>query len=152
MKIVSEEFSAGRSAMSIINTEEAAFGPLLMLSVLGFHDVQYDADSVFVVSAHESLVCVCSIGSDDSVSLEGALRWLMVRNYYSEARLQLLGLFLRCWVFVHHLVDVKDCKSLNLRWLTSLIYFLRNVYMLPITLKQVFQIQRFPNKALTSGR
>lgn len=108
MQVVSKELSAGRTAVTIIDSEKAAFGPLLVLSVLRLYDVQNNADSVFVVGSHQPLVCIRCVGSDNSISLERALGGLMVGNHYSETWLQLLWLFLCRGVLVHHLVDIQN--------------------------------------------
>jgi hypothetical protein len=51
MQVVSEEFSTLVPAMAIINTEKAAFWPIINFSflALGFHNVQYDSHTVLIV-------------------------------------------------------------------------------------------------------
>ena len=53
--------------MSIIHTEEAAPGPVLMLSRLRLEDVEDDADPIFVVVPDDALVGVGCIGAYDAV-------------------------------------------------------------------------------------
>lgn len=73
----------------------------------------------------------------------------MVWNHDSESWLQLLRLFFRRRILIHHLVDVQNCQRLDLSGLTRLVNFLRNVDMLPITLEQILQVEWFPDKPLS---
>ena len=76
-----------------------------MLPVLRLDYVQDDADAVFVVVAHEALVCIGCICTNNPISLITALGRLMVRNNDASAwcQGQSCGLLL---IFVHHAVCV----------------------------------------------
>lgn len=80
MQIVSKELSAGTASMTIIDTEERTSRPRLMLAVLWLDDVEDDRDSILVVVTHQSLVCIGSIGSNDSIAFVAALSGLVIRD------------------------------------------------------------------------
>ena len=53
--------------MAIIYSKERAFWPVFSISIFGLGKIEYDGDSIFVVGAYNSLVCVCRVCKDDSV-------------------------------------------------------------------------------------
>ena len=66
--------------MTIKDAEEADLWPLnfQVRFILGFQNVQDDADSVFVVVANNALVSVGSVRLDDATLLLTCLRGLMI--------------------------------------------------------------------------
>lgn len=72
VKIVSQEVGARRTAVAIVDPEEGASRPLFVHAILRFNNVEDDGDSVFIVVAYDSLVCVCSISPNDTIVICGA--------------------------------------------------------------------------------
>lgn len=71
VKIVSQEVGAGRTAVAIVDPEEGASRPLFVHAILRLNNVEDDGDSVFIVVAYNSLVCVCSVSPDDAIVICG---------------------------------------------------------------------------------
>ena len=127
MKVVSKEFSTQMPAMTIINPEEGAFRPCFVLSMLWFHDVQDNGDTVLIITSNETLISVGSICSNYPVSSQTTFRGLMIRHDYPGTRLQrkfsgviltiaaaITTVTLDGSVFVEHLVHVERREALNL--------------------------------------
>lgn len=66
--------------MTVINTKERTFGPYFVLAMLWLHYVEDDADTIFIVVSHKSLVRVGRVSSDYSIAFEAALSRLVIRN------------------------------------------------------------------------
>ena len=150
MKIVSKKLGASTSTMTVINTEEWALWPIFRLSMFRFDDVKYDANSILIIVPNQALVCVCCVCSYDTVSLETTFCCLMIWNHNSNTRLQSQRyFFLR--IFKHHLVRVKHSQRFYLRRLAWVVdNFLSYIYILPVSLEQIFQVLTLPNKSLSS--
>jgi hypothetical protein len=116
MQIVPQILSTSMASMTIVDTEEGALRPVLILPVIRLDNVQNDGDSVFIVCSDETLVGIGSICSDNPVPLQTALCRLMVGDDYPAARLQreLLG-FIIFIAIVDHLVNILCCEYLSLR-------------------------------------
>ncbi len=80
MQIISQEVSAGSSAMSVVYSEERALGPYLFGAMCWLHDIKNDRDSVFVIVPNDALVCICSISPDDSIPSYRALSRVVIRD------------------------------------------------------------------------
>ena len=52
MQLVAQELCTGMSAVSIVDAEKAALGPLLVLSVTRLGDVENDGDAVLIVRSY----------------------------------------------------------------------------------------------------
>ena len=78
MQVVSEEISASRSAVPVIDAEEGTLGPFFVRPVRWLENVQDDRDSIFVVASDDALVGIGRICYDYSVPLNGALLRLVV--------------------------------------------------------------------------
>jgi hypothetical protein len=117
MQIISKKICTINSTVSIIDSEKAAFWPIILLSficgsssiirgrrrlasssrgnlsfvwwedILGglckrsLH-VQNNWDSVFIVVSNNSLICICSIGTNHSVFFVRGFRILIIWNFY----------------------------------------------------------------------
>jgi len=99
--------------MSIVDSKEGTLGPGLVLPMLWLDDVQNNRYSVFIVVANKALIRVCSVGTNNSISLETAFGWLVVRNDDAGAGLQGQLLALKS-IFMHHRVSVHDGQRLDL--------------------------------------
>lgn len=107
MQIISQVFSACMSPMAIVDSKEGALRPVLVLSVLWFHDVEYDGDPVLVVVPHQALVGVGCVRPHYAVPLHAALGGLVVGDHNPGAWLQRqLPAFVVFLRLVYHLVDV----------------------------------------------
>ncbi len=73
MQVISQEVSTSSTTMSIENSKEGALGPLLTLSWMRLQDVENDAHPVLIVISNDTLVCVCSIRSNNAILLVGTL-------------------------------------------------------------------------------
>ena len=80
VEVVTEEFGTGATSMSIVDTEEGACWPSLMLAVFWFDNVEDYGHSVFIIVPYEALVRICRIRSHNTVPLVAALGRLMIRN------------------------------------------------------------------------
>ena len=68
MQVVTEEVGACVAAMAVEHTKEAALGPVLdVLLVRRLHNVQHDADAVFVVVADDALVSVGRVTHNQTI-------------------------------------------------------------------------------------
>jgi len=77
MEVVSKEVSARVSTMSVEDAEKGAFGPdVHVFFGWRLHNIQNDADTVFVVVTDDSLVGVCSVPHYTSVFTDRTLGWL----------------------------------------------------------------------------
>ena len=126
MKVVSKEFSTQMPTMAIVNPEEGAFRPGFVLSMLWFHDVQDNGDTVLIITSNETLISVGSICSNYPVSSQTTFRGLMIWHNYPGTRLQrkfsgviliaaaITTVTLDGSVFVEHLVHVERREALNL--------------------------------------
>src|SRR4051794_39708218 len=64
MQIVSKEIGADSSTMTIKDSKEANLWPFYfnIRFILWFHDIQYNADSIFIVFSNDTLIsigCIC---------------------------------------------------------------------------------------------
>ena len=109
MQIVSQKLGAGAAPVAVVDAEERACRPRLVLPVLRFDDVEDDGDAVLIVVTHEALVCVGCVCAHDAVALVAALGGLVVRDYYPRARRQWQGRRLLL-LLVHHAVRVHHSK------------------------------------------
>ena len=76
VQVISEEISTCVATVSIKDSEEAALWPILdILLGLRLHDIEDDADPVFVVVSDDALVCVGSIADDMTGLPDAALGW-----------------------------------------------------------------------------
>ena len=107
VEVVSQILRASIASMAIIDPKERTFGPVLVLTMVRFHDVEDDGDSIFVIVSYKTLVGVGGVGPYYSISFERALGRLVVGNNYSCSGLQrqLLVDILR---FVHHLSGIAN--------------------------------------------
>lgn len=104
------------ASMSIVDSEEGTFRPLLMLAVLRFHNIQNNGDPILIVRPDQALVSVSSVRPHNPISSETALGSFMIRDDDSRPRLQrqlprvfiLIPLDRR--VLMKHLVHVQRCK------------------------------------------
>lgn len=115
VQIVSQEFRAGMPTMSVIDTEEGAFRPVFMLSMFWFDYVQYDGDTVFVISANKTLVGIGRVSSNYAIPAQTTLSCFMIRNHNSSAWLKgkLASVFLftlNACILMEHLVNVYSRK------------------------------------------
>ena len=74
--------------MSIIDSEEAASWPFLVLPTLRFQNIQNNADSVFIVISHNTLVGICRVGLNDPICFDTTLGTFMVRHKDFSRRLE----------------------------------------------------------------
>jgi len=77
MQLVSQEVSASRAAMTIIDGEEGAPGPVLDLLELRLDDIQDDGHTVLVVVPDDALVRVGGVAADHAILLAGKLGWVI---------------------------------------------------------------------------
>ena len=81
MQVVSQEIGASVATMSIEDSEKAALWPVLdILLGLWLHDVEHDADPVFVVVPDDALVRVGCIADDVAGLSDAALGGLPERQ------------------------------------------------------------------------
>lgn len=72
VKLITEEIGTARSSMAIIDSEEGALWPFLILRAIGrFHYVEDYGDPVFIVSPDNALMCIHSIPSNAAMSSDG---------------------------------------------------------------------------------
>lgn len=103
VEVVSEEVGAGVAAVAVEDAEEGTFWPVFnVLFAWGLHDVEHDADTVFVVVTDDTLVCVCCVADDGAVLANAAFGGLP------------LGKVDRNWV---HWWVIGQQKSLNIEFL-----------------------------------
>ena len=77
MQIVSQEVSTGVATMSVKDTKEATFGPVLNFFLCRWlHNVENNTDTIFVVVSDYTLVRVCSVAHYYSIFSHTALGWL----------------------------------------------------------------------------
>lgn len=82
--------------MAIINSKEGTLRPFLSLSVFRLDYIENDGNSVFIVVSHYSLIGVCSVTFYNSISLDGALGWFIVRYDDSLGWLKSYFVFFIC--------------------------------------------------------
>lgn len=117
MQLVAEELGARVATVAVVYSEEAALGPLLLLTVARLGDVEDDRHAVLVVVAHEALIGYRRVAPDDAVPLDAAFGRLLVRDDDAGARLQRkLGLWclLVCTLLVDHLGRIEGRELLDL--------------------------------------
>jgi hypothetical protein len=69
--LITEEIGATRSSMAIIDSEEGALRPLLILRAIGWlHYVEDYGDPIFIVSPDDALMCIHSIASNATMSTD----------------------------------------------------------------------------------
>ena len=93
MEIVPEKIGAASTSMSIINPEKRTHWPFLRFPRLRFQDIQNEADSVFIVFSHNSLICIRCIGYHNPVLTDAALSGLIIRDDNPWGRLKLHQFF-----------------------------------------------------------
>jgi hypothetical protein len=59
--------------MPVIYGKKGTPRPLLNFLEFGLYDIEYDANPVFIVVAHHSLMCVCCVSDDNPVFFGGEL-------------------------------------------------------------------------------
>ena len=71
MQIVPKEVSANSTTVAIVDSEKRAFWPVLRFKILWFrfHDVENDSNSILIIVPYNTLIGICSIPRDQSVSL-----------------------------------------------------------------------------------
>jgi hypothetical protein len=100
VQIVSQILSTYVSTVSVKNSKETNLWPISFpLLIFRFKNVQDNRDSVFIVLTNNTLVSICSISSDQTISFKRMLRWLMIWNYNFMSWLK------RKWL---GWVDIKD--------------------------------------------
>lgn len=100
VQAVAQEISTRTSAMAVKDAKERTPWPDSAFFVLWFHDVKDNWYTVFIISAHQTLVGVRSICSDYSVAFNRCLRrlvWDVFRKNDFARRLQRLVCVLRKW-------------------------------------------------------
>lgn len=143
-------------AVAIINTEEGAFGPVLMLAVLWLHDVQDDGDTVLVVASDQALVSVGRVSSHYAIPSQAALGGFVIgyNDSCSWLKRKLLCVFILSFnggVLVKHLRYIKSCEGLNLCLASCLrIQFLSNSNVFLVLFKECFEI-KFGTTAISSN-
>ena len=80
MQLITEEVGTGGAAMTVVNGEETAPGPVLHLLKLGLDYVENDGDAILVVVSNDTLICVGSIPRDQSISLVRVFSILIIRE------------------------------------------------------------------------
>ena len=147
MKIVSQVFSACMATMTVIHSEEWAFGPVFMLAMLWFHYVQDDRNSILIVSSDQALVGVCRISPYYPVPPQTAFCRLMIWHHYPRARLQrqltsvLIIAFNSC-VFMKHQINIQSRERLDLGRDPCLrVNLLRYVNVILVLFKEGLKIQ-----------
>jgi hypothetical protein len=73
MQLITEEVGTGGAAMTVVNGEETAPGPVLHLLKLGLDYVENDGDAILVVVTDNTLMSVRRVATDDTVLLAGKL-------------------------------------------------------------------------------
>ena len=109
VELVSQELGAGVPAMAVVDTKKGAFWPIFFFPMRRFGNIDNNGNSIFIIVSDKTLIGYGRIGSHDTISLNGAFRWLFIRNNDSCPRLQ--SQFLRLLLFVSrdlmdHLLDV----------------------------------------------
>ncbi len=94
--------------MTVINSKKGAFRPYLVLSMLWLHNVQNNTDSILIIVSYKTLICIGCIRADNSIALETAFGWLVVRYNDPRTRLQCGRLLQGSWIFVDHLICVQN--------------------------------------------
>ena len=69
MQVISQVFSTGMTSVAIIDAEEGAFRPVLVLPIVWLDNIQNDGHSIFIVSSNQTLVGIGCICSDYPISL-----------------------------------------------------------------------------------
>jgi hypothetical protein len=92
--------------VTVVNTEERTFGPLLSLPGLWLNNVQDNTDSILVVVSHKALVSISCVCSHDAVPFEAELSSLVVRDLNSHTWLQRKGVLFVA--VAYHLVNVRN--------------------------------------------
>ena len=81
MKIISKKVSACVASMPIINSKERTFGPSLNICFVWWScHIENYRNSIFIVGSNNTLICICSICSNYSVSFQWTFRTLKVRK------------------------------------------------------------------------
>lgn len=116
VELISQELSAGRAPMSIVNTKKTTFRPILVLSVRRPGYIQNYWNSIFVVISEKALVSDCRIRSYDSISFVWAFCFFIVRNKdsgpWQEVLLILFILLKNLWV-MNHFSNINCCKLID---------------------------------------
>ena len=88
MQVVSEEVSANGTAVSIINSKEGAFRPLLTLVILRFrfHNIQNDCDPILIIITDDALIRIRAIARNQAVALIRILGVLIIWQALALAR------------------------------------------------------------------
>jgi len=132
------------TAMTVIDPEKAAFGPLFIFSVCWLGDIEYDRYTVFVVIPQQTLVSDGWVSSDNAIPPHAALGGLFIRDYDPSSRLkrQLLWLCLfLCCDFMDHFRNIRCSKLLYLLICPShWIYFDLLTYSSGILLEQFLRV------------
>lgn len=118
MQVVSQKFCAQVSSMSIIDSKKWTLGPLFVLSVFRFNNIQNYGDPVLIVRPYQSLIGVCRICPHYSIPSQAAFGRFMIGDHNSCPWLQrqlpcvFILISLDWGIFMKHLVHVQCCKWL----------------------------------------
>jgi len=88
VEVIAEEFGTGMAPVAIVDAEEGALGPVLVLTVLRLNNVQYDRHPVFIIVPYKPLVSISSVCPHNAVPPQTALGGLVVRHDYARTRLE----------------------------------------------------------------
>jgi len=70
VELITEELGAQVASMAVVDTKEAALGPIFFLSVLGLRDVENNRHAVLIIVPNQSLISNSRISSYNSISLD----------------------------------------------------------------------------------
>ena len=80
MEIISQKVGTSITTMSIKDTKETAFGPILNFFLSWWlHNVEYNTNSIFIIISYYTLVSIGSIPHNNSIFSYTTLRWLPSR-------------------------------------------------------------------------
>ena len=116
VKLISQELSASRAPMSIVNTKKTTFRPILVLSVRRPSYIQNYWNSIFVVISKKALVSNCWIRSYDSISFVWAFCLFIVRNQDSGPWQKILLIFFMLFKYLrimNHFSNINCCKLID---------------------------------------
>jgi len=81
MQIVFQKICTCISSMTVVNSKERAFWPILnFFFAFWSHDVKNNRNSVFIVGSNNPLISVCCIRMNDAILLRGELRTFFIRK------------------------------------------------------------------------
>ena len=80
MEVVTEEVRARDSAVAVVDAEEGALWPLLLVPAGRLHDIQDYRNPILIVVPHDALVGIGAIALDNSIPFARGLWRLMIRH------------------------------------------------------------------------